>query len=394
MVEHGFRSQTQEFSGSISGLQICVILSVAIMSSLMSSLLPVLLGNLMQEGRLTTQQIGQAATIELLAMGLASAVAGARLPPRRIRLVGVGAGMMMVVANILTIFASHAGILLARGVSGIGCGLLVWVLVNFFIRSERPSKWVGLYLILQSVVSLAFVSLFSAVLIPRFGINGCFAALAVLSTGIAALSLLLPKAFSAIGGGLHSIRMPPPRGVIALVVALFYSAGVLAAWAYAEALLRERGIGGFWIGRAFALGFVMQILGAGLASLIGYRLSPRWIIVGASLGGGVAGFAMLNADTTALALIAVAIFSFLWMLAVPQITPFVLASDPSKTAALQTGSAQAIGYAVGPALASTWVRTGDVGPAIWVAAGCFAIALAAIAALCLMRMPEQQNLQC
>jgi hypothetical protein len=249
-------------------------------------------------------------------------------------------------------------------------------------------------LILQSVVSLACASLFAGILIPRFGINGCFAALAVLSAGIALLSRFLPNAFSAIGDASHSLRMPPLRGTIALLVALFYSAGVLAAWAYAEALLRQRGMGAIWIGRAFALGFVMQIAGAGLASLIGYRLSSRWVLVGASLGGGMAAVAMLHADTAALGLIPIALFSFLWMLAVPQITPFVLASDPTKTAALQTGSAQAIGYAVGPALASMMVRTGDVGPAIWVALGCFAVALAATAGLWVVRSPGSHGPQC
>jgi hypothetical protein len=361
--------------GGIPGVQVAVILTVAIMSSLMSSLLPVLLGGLMREGRLTASQIGQAATLELVAMGIASAAAGVYLSPRHVRRVGLAAGIFLVIANGVTMVATSGEILIARSLSGIGCGLFVWVLVNFFIRSERPSKWVGVYLLLQSAVSLVCSWVFSTWLIPRFGVNGCFGALAGLSSVLALLSQSLPRAFSPLDGSGHALRRPPLAGMLALAVAFFYSAGILAIWAYAETLLRQAGLGQLWTSRIFAVGFAMQIVGAGVACITGYRLAPARVLVLASLGAILCGI-ILGRDVTVIAdLLAVGCFSFLWMLGVPQVTPFVIASDPSRIAALQTGSAQAIGYAAGPALASLVVSGGDVRPAIWIGTLCFGLAM-------------------
>ncbi|WP_454883106.1 hypothetical protein [Sphingomonas oryzagri] len=368
-------------TGGIPRVQVGVILTVAIMSSLMSSLLPVLLGGLMREGRLSASQIGQAATLELVAMGIASAVAGAYLPPRRVRRIGFLAGVLLVVANGMTMIATGGGVLAARSVSGIGCGLFVWVLVNFFIRSERPSKWVGVYLLLQSTVSLLCSWLFTTWLIPHFGINGCFGALAGLSSVLALLSQSLPRFFTPLGGPGHAFRIPPLTGALALAIAFFYSAGVLAIWAYAEALLRQAGVAQLWASRIFATGFTMQILGAGVACVIGYRLAPARVLVVASLGAILCGIVLGKGSTVTADLLAVGCFSFLWMLAVPQVTPFVIASDPSRVAALQTGSAQAIGYAAGPALASIVVSGANVSPAVWVGGLCFALSLLALGLL-------------
>ena len=97
-----------------TSLQIGVVMTVSIMGAIMPSLLPILLGGLLQEHRLTASLMGQTATIELLAIGVVSGVAGAWLPHWHLRKIGVLAGILLVAANVATMFLSGSAILAVR----------------------------------------------------------------------------------------------------------------------------------------------------------------------------------------------------------------------------------------------------------------------------------------
>ena len=56
-----------------------ISLSVGVVALLIAGLQPVILGGLEREGRLTSSQIGLAATVELLALGLACGLGAAFL---------------------------------------------------------------------------------------------------------------------------------------------------------------------------------------------------------------------------------------------------------------------------------------------------------------------------
>ena len=179
-----------------TSLQLGVILTVSIMGAIMPSLLPILLGGLLQEHRLTASLMGQTATIELLAIGVVSGMAGAWLPHRHLRQIGFLAGVLLVAANVATMFLSGAAILAVRGLSGMCCGLYLWVIVGMFVRSKIAARWIGIYTLLLGVAALALSSLFSAILMPRYGINGAFAGLAAICGFMALASWLLPAAYS------------------------------------------------------------------------------------------------------------------------------------------------------------------------------------------------------
>ena len=359
-----------------TSLQLGVILTVSIMGAIMPSLLPILLGGLLQEHRLTASLMGQTATIELLAIGVVSGMAGAWLPHRHLRQIGFLAGMLLVAANVATMFLSGAAILVVRALSGMCCGLYLWVIVGMFVRSKIAARWIGIYTLLLGVAALALSSLFSAILMPRYGINGAFAGLAAICGFMALASWLLPAAYSplddtAATGG----RMPPVSGVLALLMQFIYTAGLLAVWVYVGIMSLQNGNSATVTAFAFSLAFAMQILGGGAASALANRLPALPVIVVAgsisiALAATIAGGASGNGYVAC-----VALFGGLWMFAASYLLPFTIVVDPTLKSALLGTSAQLIGCAAGPALASMIISDADVSGALWTGAALFATAI-------------------
>ena len=359
-----------------SSLQIGVIMTVSIMGAIMPSLLPILLGGLLQEHRLTASLMGQTATIELLAIGVVSGMAGAWLPHRHLRQIGFLAGILLVAANVATMFLSGAPILAVRALSGMCCGLYLWVIVGMFIRSKVAARWIGIYTLLLGVAALALSSLFSAILVPRYGINGAFAGMAAISGFVALASLLLPTAYASLGdSAVSGSRMPPSSGVLALLMQFIYTAGLLAVWVYVGTMSLQNGNSAADTAFAFSLAFAMQIVGGGAASALANRLSALPVIVvsgsiSIALAATIAGGASGNSYIACIAL-----FGGLWMFAAPYLLPFTIGVDPTLKSALLGTSAQLIGCAAGPALASMTISDTNVSGALWIGVALFATAI-------------------
>src|SRR5450432_3666919 len=70
----------------LSGVHAAATIAVGINSLMVIGVMPILLGALADEHRLSAAGIGQAATLELLAMGVSTALAGMFLEPARLKL--------------------------------------------------------------------------------------------------------------------------------------------------------------------------------------------------------------------------------------------------------------------------------------------------------------------
>ena len=82
--------------GPAPGLaQQVAVFFVGIVGVMFAGVGPLLLGGLQASGRLTAAQLGQAGTVELLAMGFAAALAGPLFGARRLRLIAVVCGLAM-----------------------------------------------------------------------------------------------------------------------------------------------------------------------------------------------------------------------------------------------------------------------------------------------------------
>lgn len=363
-----------------------IALTIGVVALLIAGLQPVVLGGLEAEGRLTASQIGLAATVELLALGLTCGLAAAFLKPERVRLKLALACLAHAGAMFGTCLASGVAVIAMRGAAGVFAGLMLWAAISTITRAERPEHLSGVFVTVQTLAQLVLAAALPATVVPWFGINGALEALGVISliTAIAALTGAdsyspLPKAEKGVGGiGL--------RPLLGLAVCFLFMAFIVALWVYLEPLAELSGMSAKQAGLAVAVALGMQVAGGAAATLAARRWQRPGIVLLAvgALNGAILAI-LYGAPQPALFTGAVAVFGFLWLFALPFQTLLLIQLDPTRRTAMQLGTAQLLGSSFGPLVASFVVTNDEVRGAIGLSAVLLALALIAIALLAASR---------
>ncbi|MBA4011678.1 MAG: MFS transporter [Phenylobacterium sp.] len=361
---------------------VTIALTIGVVALLIAGLQPVVLGGLESEGRLTASQIGLAATVELLALGLTCGLAAAFLKPDRVRLKLALACVAHAGAMFGTCFVTGAGVIAMRGAAGVFAGLMLWAAISTITRAQRPEHLSGVFVTVQTLAQLVLAAALPATVVPWLGINGALEALGVISllTAIAALAGAdsyspLPKAEKGSGGiGL--------RPLLGLAACFLFMAFIVALWVYLEPLAELSGMSAQQAGLAVAVALGMQVAGGAAATLAARRWQRPGIVLLAvgALNGGILAI-LFGAPQAALFMGAVAVFGFLWLFALPFQTLLLIQLDPTRRAAMQLGTAQLLGSSFGPLVASFVVSNDEVRGAIGLSAVLLVLALAAIALL-------------
>ena len=362
--------------------QIFAIMLVGVTGVMIAGLQPLLLGTLAQEGRLAAAQLGQTATAELLTMGLAAALAGALLPPVRLKIIAITALAALAAIDVFTPQARGDMVTLVRAAAGIPSGVMIWVTISMIARSPTPERWSGAYLTVQTLAQFLLATVLTAFVMPRYGADGGFIALGVFCLVAVAAAFLLPRAFAPLprteggGGGL-----PSARGWAALAVSFLYIAFTIGVWVYAEPLSREAGHAPEVAGQAVSLSLAAQVAGGLAATALAGRIN--WLVAllvcaGVNLAL-FAGFASLPGPAVFLALCGV--FGFVWLFASPFLVPMTIEADPTRRAAVLMGGVQLVGGSFGPLLASFFVTDTDVRGALGFGAVSLVVAIAIVLAL-------------
>src|SRR5579863_905756 len=197
-------------------------LFVGVTAIMIAGLQPLLLGSLQLAGRLTAAELGRAATAELLTMGLVAGLAGLFLPPRHLRPIGFAACLVLAVIDYATTLADGGMITLLRAAAGIPSGVMMWLTLGLITRAPRPEQWSGLFLTVQTAAQFLLSAALSAFVIGRFGANGGFLALAVMSVAAAGAALLAPAAFAPLAHADAPAGLPPPAGAAALTASFLF----------------------------------------------------------------------------------------------------------------------------------------------------------------------------
>ena len=350
------------------------MVTIAIVAGCVPALQPMLLGGLLAEGRIGGAAIGYAATVEGLGMAVASAAASALAPPRRLRTIAALAILAALVANVLTIVLPAPGIIAARGLGGIGNGVLLWVLVGMMTRSAIPARLFAIYVTAQASLGFVLSLAFASVVLPRYGVLAGYGVLIALNLALLAIVRAVPDRYAALEQGGGGAGMPPPRGLLALAAVVLQLAGVMAFWVYSIPLGLQAGLTAgamrMMIGAANGAQIVAGLAAIGLAA----RLGGRSAVVLAAVAS-IAALLLTAAGGGAPWLPAMLVFAFCWMFAPPFHIAFLIAADPSRRAAMFVSTAQLVGMAVGPLLASLATKGGDYAPARLVGVVCFAATL-------------------
>lgn len=356
-------------------LQFSAVMFVGVTGIMIAGLQPLLLGTLEHENRISPVQLGQAATAELLAMGLAAFIAGALLKPKNLKLIAIAAALLLAVADVATPYVRGDAITQLRGLAGVPSGILIWVTVALIARSPTPERWSGVYLTVQTLGQFVLATIMSLTVVPAYGSDGGWFALAAFCVITALVALVIPSSYALLPKTEGNSSLPGARGWIALISAFLYSAFTIGVWVYAEPLSKQAGHDPAITGMAVSVSLACQVAGGAAATLLAGRVNWLWTtLIAAGLSVVVtAGMATLPGPEMFLVLSGA--FGFLWLFVLPFLVPMVIEADPTRRAAVLIGGAQVLGASFGPFFASMLVTETDARGALAFGGACLVVSV-------------------
>lgn len=356
-------------------------LAVGVNGLMVAGVLPILLGTLADEHRLAAAGIGQAATTELLTMGLVTAAFGMIKRPGRVRLIALAASIGLAAADLATMAASDAGVLAARSAAGAMEGILLWISVSMIARTVTPERWAGVFFTAQTVAQLALAVAMALWLIPHWGANGGYGAMALVSLIAATPILVLPDSFAPLVADTGQGGAPPLRGWAALIATVIYVSAAGAVSVYLVPLAHQSGLSSGVARTAQWVNLAAQVAGGVAATAMAGRVRYFTVFLAASAIYLTAWF-LVSRTLPAVPFVGVfAATGFAGLLIGAFLTPMTIDADPSRRAAMQGGAAQLLGGALGPLLASWAVSSRDAHGVLALGAALMVTGLTAIAGL-------------
>jgi predicted MFS family arabinose efflux permease len=364
---------------ALTPLEAAGALGVGVNSLLVLGVISVLLGSLVDEHRLTNSDIGLVVMVEVLSMGVTTALAGALLKPLRLKSIGIVLTVLLAVVDYATARSAGTGVFVLRGLAGAIEGVLLWITVAMISRTATPERWAGVFFVTQTLAQLLLAIALAVWIMPRWGANGGFIAIAICAVVGLPAALIGPSRLADLNPG-EAIAGPPPfRGWIALIGTLVFVAGSGAVGAYLQPLAHEAGLDAGVARTALWISLAAQVAGSSAATALAGRI--RWfhvflittsstLVVWWVFGQQIPAWLFIGANAVA---------GFTGLLLSPFLVPMTIDADPSRRAAVQSGAAQLIGGAMGPLLASQLVSDQDVHGTLWLGAGMLLAGLAIVA---------------
>jgi len=363
----------------LTGLQAAATIGVGVNSLLFAGVLPVLLGALADEHRVSAAGIGLTAMTEALAMGLSTAAMGLVRRPRRLRLIGALASLALAAINIAAMPANGTMLIALRGVTGVFEGVLLWITVSMIARTVTPERWAGVFFTAQTLAQLLVAIGLAVVLVPLYGANGVFGALAGLAVLGVVPALLSPTGFAPLPARPDAGEAPTARGSAALAATLVFVSAGAAVGVYVQPLAHQAGLGSGVARTAVWVALAAQVAGGALATSLAGRMRYFTVFIITSTVN-LAVWTLFSQSLSAwLFILANAASGLVALFLGPFLVPMTIDADPSRRAAMQSGAAQLLGGALGPLLASLVVGDNDVRGVLWLAAGLLAAGFAGVA---------------
>jgi DHA1 family inner membrane transport protein len=356
-------------------LQIVLALGVGSVALLMLGLQPLLLGALVDEKRITVDQLGLAATAELLALGLTTGLLASLLAPARIKLINAAGCLALAAANVMSMLTDGYGFVASRGLAGIAGGVLVWIAIVVITRTRLPDRMAGVVLTVQTLAQAALAAALPLTAMIRWGVNGGLGALAVLALLAMAASLLLQSRFADLPKLEESKAGLPWRGIAGLVSVFLYMAGIVGLWVFVERLGTIAGASTQLAGIAVAAALAAQVTGSMAATFLSGVLPTRTVLALCAIGN-IAVIAVLGESLGQVPyMLGVIAFGFLWLFAMPFQTRLLILIDPTRRSAMLLSAAQLVGCAAGPLVTSAFATDARLNGALLADAGLFGGAL-------------------
>lgn len=355
---------------------------------MITGIVPVLLGGLTQAHRLTEAQLGPLATVEVLALALSSAVGPALMQAGSMRLKTVALSLLLMGINLGVCVTQSVVVLFAmRGAAGVLEGLMMGATIVVTVHSRHPDRLNAIFWALSTIPMALMAYLLPVWIVPRWGANGGFAALALLSLISAGAALFLVDRVPPAAPEATAVPLRSRAIMIAFAAIFLQNAAIGGAWAYLQLLAEQHHFPPEVPGIAVSVGLLIQVASALAAAAWGGRLEFRLTLLVGSLSQAVLIAVLAAADTPALYIGAALLFSLFWLALIPFQIRLMIDLDPTRRAALALTAFGLVGLSIGPSLSAFGVDGPNVAGAFWIAAGLMAMASAVFAWLRFGRRP-------
>mgnify|MGYP000474009963 CR=1 FL=1 len=338
--------------------------------TLILGLQPVLLGALLSEKRLTFDGIALVATVEMLAIGIGSALFAILFSASHMR---IKAAILLLIAALgQSLTADAVGLVsltLIRALTGFVEGALIAVAVEAIARTDQPGRNGGWFVIVQTIAQSILALVLALAIVPAWGSFDGFHILAMTTMLTVAVLPWVNNNYGPLARSAQTAAGRPGggRALVALCVIFTLYLFIGAIWAFLEPLGGQSGISAQTVGLIVSISLLAQVLGALAATALEPRLHYTQVI------GGAAVIAVLIAAGFALGPSLVVFWAlslatgFLWLFVVPWQIGMTLAADSSRKTTLLVPAAQLFGAAIGPAGAAALISPPDFHPAAWFA---------------------------
>ena len=361
--------------------QAAAAIALGVIALLMAGVQPALLGQLADDGRLSASGIGLTATCEALALGLTTAMAGILIPPRHLKAIGAAAALAVALADFAMLGAHGTGVIVLRTLCGLPEGILFWIAIGMIARTKTPERWAGTYMTALTSGQLALALILQQWVLPAHGADGGFVALGAASLLGVGAAWFAPPRYAPLVKSENETGAPPPRGWFALLATLIYIGATATVGVYLQPLAHEAGLDAGVARMAVSVSLAAQIFGAAAATAVAGHLRYFTAFAGTSVVIVVSWLAFVLHLPGWAFIAANAVNGFIIVFITPFVVPMAIEADPSRKAAVLSGSTQVLAGALGPFAASLVVADDNVHGAVALGVATLFLGLGLIAAL-------------
>jgi predicted MFS family arabinose efflux permease len=335
---------------------------------------PVIVGGLIDSFGYTPREAGLVAGIEMAGVGLGTltvVLAGDRWNGRAIAATGAAIGLVGSIGP--SLWSGFALVMACRLLAGLGCGVLVSVVISALAVTRDPDRSFSLYYMASAAAGALFFPTATA-LVGAFGVRGAYLFVAALLLPVYALLGSVPVRRAARRHGSVE-RFPIGPAAVSLSASVIYWIGTGAVWAFIERIGVAAGLAEATIGAILAASQITFVLGAFSASLLHTRIG-RAIPAAAGVLLSILALGLIRVATNGPGFGAgVLLFTFGWMFFFPYLTGTMAAQDASGRIAVLGVPSQTLGLALGPAIAGFLIRGSDYGTVILFGGAAYLVAI-------------------
>lgn len=364
-MQMGYGSPMRRGLAALRNSDLPPSMAVGSIGALSLGLQPILLGSLFTEGRATFDEIAILATLEMLAIGLGSAMLSVIGGAQSMRVKSALLLVLAAVAHTATAFApAPLWLIVVRVFAGFVEGGLIAVAIELIARSRAPGRNGGWFIIVQTLAQSAAAVVIALLIAPIWGSTGSFLLLAAATL----CGLLFAPQLLDDYGPLSADAALQPRAVLALrpalallsIFSLYMFTG--AIWAFLEPLGAQNNVSSATVGLIVSVSLLAQVAGALAATLLEPKIPYVGMLSFCALAAVLIAYAFTQSVSLPLFWLMSLASGFLLLFVTPWQIAMTVAADSTRRTALLTPAAQLFGGALGPAGASLFVTGADYRP--------------------------------